>query len=326
MAGVLEIVGVGSDRRLWHSLRRLDGSGPRRFALVQDQAGGGPPVILDAGCSRSSEGALHVVAVGVNGDLWHTIRHARGAWQSYFGNVEDQTRSGPPYVQRVSILAIGTGLHVVGAAGWGLWHTFRHADGTWSRFDCIGNQSVGPTGLSEAAMGSEDGEHLLVIGIAERATMWFITATATRAEVLWDGPYRAVQHYASGGPAAFTTVSCAGAGGVAHVVAVGSDGQLWHNVFDRKSAALFTAFRPVAPRSTQGPPSFVDVGCASLDGRSVHVVGLGSDGQLWQTIRDADGTWQPTFDLVESQSLGGETCYLAVDCEAGGGGSNRPAP
>ena len=324
MAAVLEIVGVGSDRRLRHSLRRLDGGGQRTFALVEDQAGGGPPVILDAACSRSSEGALHVVAVGVNGDLWHTTRHVRGAWQSYFGNIEDPTRSGLPYVHRVTILAIGTELHVVGAAGWGLWHTFRHADGTWSRFDCIGDRSVGPTGLREAAMGSEDGEHLLVIGVAEYATMCFITATVIPAEVRWDCPYRAVQDYASGGPAGFTAVSCAGAGGFVHVVAVGSDGQLWHNVFNRNSAALFTAFRPVAPRSTQGPPSFVDVGCASVDGRSVHVVGLGSDGRLWQTIRDADGGWQPTFGLVESQSLVGETRYLAVDCEAGGDGGNGP--
>jgi hypothetical protein len=100
---------------------------------------------------------------------------------------------------------------------------------------------------------------------------------------------------------------------------VGNDGQLWHNVFDRDTAGLFTSFDPVAPRSTRGPPSFVDVACASSDGRSVDVVGLGSDGRLWHTTRNADGTWQPTFELVESPSSPSAASYHAVDSAAGEG-------
>jgi hypothetical protein len=322
MAGVLEVVGIGSDASLWHALRRPGGSWQPTAGPVRDRTSGGPSNLLDVACSRTTEGALHVVAVGVNGDLWHTIRDAHGAWQSYFGNVGDQARSGPPFVHSVSILGIGTGLHVIGAAGWGLWHTLRREDGTWSSFDCIGDGTAdGPRGLRESGIGSEDGKHLLAVGIAEHTTMWFITATASRAGARWDGPYRAVHDQAIGGPPGFTKVSCAGAGGVIHVVAVGNDGQLWHNVFDRDTAGLFTSFDPIARQSTRGPPSFVDVGCASDDGRSVHVVGLGSDGRLWHTIRNADGTWQPTFELVESPSSLRAASYHAVD-SAGGEGLN----
>ena len=321
-AAVLEVVGVGNDGRLWHAPRRPDGGWLPRAGPARDGTSGGPSMLLDVGCSRTSEGALHVVAVGDSGDLWHTIRDAHGAWQSYFGNIGDQARSGPPCVQRVSVLAIGTELHVIGAAGWGLWHTLRREDGTWSSFDCIGDGTFdGPRGLRESGIGSEDGKHLLAIGIAEHTTMWFVTAAASPAGARWDGPYRAVRDHSMGGPSGFTKVSCAGAGGVIHVVAIGNDGQLWHNVFDRNTAGLFTTFDPVAPQSTRGPPSFVDVSCASNDGRSVHVVGLGSDGRLWHTIRNADSAWQPTFELVESPSSGSAAGYCAVDC-AGGEGPN----
>ncbi len=319
MAGVLDVVGVGSDRSLWHALRHPDGSWQPMTGSARDEASGGPSILLDVGCSSTREGALHVVAVGVNGDLWHTIRDAGGAWQSYFANVGDQARSGPPYVHSVSVLGVGTGLHVIGAAGRGLWHTLRREDGSWSSFDRVGDGAVdGPAGLREAGIGSEDGRHLLAVGIAEHTTMWFITATANPAGARWDGPYRAVHDHATGGPSGFAKVSCAGAGGVIHLVAVGNDGQLWHNVFDRNTAGLFTTFDAVAPQSTRGPPSFVDVGCASDDGRSVHVVGLGSDGRLWHTRRNADGAWQPTFELVESpSSVISAGSYYAVDCAGG---------
>jgi hypothetical protein len=46
----------------------------------------------------------------------------------------------------------------------------------------------------------------------------------------------------------------------------------------------------------------------------LHVVGVGSDGNLWHTIRNPDGSWQSPFGLIGDQVSGRPPSFRAVAC------------
>jgi hypothetical protein len=48
-------------------------------------------------------------------------------------------------------------------------------------------------------------------------------------------------------------------------------------------------------------------------GSELQVVGI-AGGQLWHTIRNADGTWQSFFGLIEAQESNNPGAFSAVGC------------
>src|SRR5207249_8004315 len=85
-------------------------------------------------------GELHVCGATSDGHLWHTIRHADGAWGS-FGDVEGQAGERGTFVA-LAVAEVAGELHVCGATSDGhLWHTIRHADGAWGSFGDVEGQA-----------------------------------------------------------------------------------------------------------------------------------------------------------------------------------------
>ena len=75
---------------------------------------------------------LQLVASTSVGGVWHTIRHADGSWVPSFGDVKGQEANDPGYFAAVGCAGVGDELHVVGLTDvGGMWHTIRHADGSW---------------------------------------------------------------------------------------------------------------------------------------------------------------------------------------------------
>src|SRR6201996_3376658 len=96
-------------------------------------------------------------------------------------------------------------------------------------------------------------------------------------------------------------------------VAVGKDRNLWHvmrfeNGTWQRGMGLVEA--PVAG----GPAGFLGVGCAGT-GESLHVVGLGTDNQLWYALRKPDTTWTPQFEAIAGGPGGG---FKALACAVAG--------
>src|SRR5689334_16095641 len=50
----------------------------------------------------------------------------------------------------------------------------------------------------------------------------------------------------------------------------------------------------------------------------LHLTGVTDDGNLWHTIRFADGTWQPFFGNVKAQESNNPGPLYAVDCAVDG--------
>jgi hypothetical protein len=84
--GVLQLAGVTRDGRLWHTIRRADGSWTG-FGDVEGQAGDRGRFV-DVDCAGMGD-ALHLAGVTQDGRLWHTIRRVDGSWTP-FGDVEGQ--------------------------------------------------------------------------------------------------------------------------------------------------------------------------------------------------------------------------------------------
>jgi hypothetical protein len=52
-------------------------------------------------------GELQVVGVTHEGGVWHTIRHAAGTWQPFFGDVKGQESNDPGHFSAVGCAGVG---------------------------------------------------------------------------------------------------------------------------------------------------------------------------------------------------------------------------
>jgi phosphatidylserine/phosphatidylglycerophosphate/cardiolipin synthase-like enzyme len=317
MEFIFECAGVGSDARLWHTIRNADGTWSPQFGLVENQSAGGPPGFTAAGSAAVGD-AMQMVGVGTDGQLWHTIRNPDGSWSPQFGLVQSQSTGGAARYTAVACAGVGNKLHVVGVGiDQQLWHTIRHADGTWSRqFGLVESQSSGgPPGFTAVGCAGV-GHAMQLVGVGSDGQLWH---TIRHSDGSWQPQFGLVEGESGGGPSRFTAVACGGLGTALHVVGVGSDQQLWHTV--RYPGSWQAQFGPVADESGGGPGGYTAVGCAGVD-TVLQVVGVGTDQRLWHTVRYPD-SWQPQFGLVEGVCAGGPGAFAAA---AGSAGIGAGAP
>src|ERR1700761_3814666 len=100
----------------------------------------------------------------------------------------------------------------------------------------------------------------------------------------WQRGMGLVEAPVAGGPAGFLGVGCAGTGESLQVVGLGIANRLWHTI-RWGSGRWAPQFNQVSGPVKGGPPDgFKAVACAG-SGESLHVVGLGTDNQLWYALR-----------------------------------------
>jgi hypothetical protein len=243
--------------------------------------------------------------------IYHTVRHSSGQWQNYFGLVESEVSGGPPGFAAVGCAGTGDALQVVGVGTDAqLYHTSRKADGTWQNyFGAIASEvSGGPGEFVEVACGGVGGDmHVMATGFDQK-----LYHTIRDASGDWQSTFGLIESQVTGGPRAFETVSCAGVGGSELQVAAAA-GSIYHTIRDA-SGHWQNPFGVVESEVSGGPTQgFRAAGCAGA-GDILEVVGVGSDGELYHTIRNSDGSWQNFFGLIESQVTGGPLQFTAVGC------------
>ena len=125
---------------LWHKVRRLDGtwSPGSTVSLPSNEIPAAGELTLRVRNLRCAAVAdeLHLLAIdGRNKGLFHSVRHANGAWDG-IRQVSDVPRI--DHDHHVGCAVIGSDLHVVlGFDRNRLSHAVRHADGTWTRWERI---------------------------------------------------------------------------------------------------------------------------------------------------------------------------------------------
>jgi hypothetical protein len=293
----LHLSGVTADGRLWHTIRRLDGSW-FGFGDVEGQAGDRGTfrtVSVSSALNRSNENELHLSGVTADGRLWHTIRRSNGSW-TQFGDVEGQAGERGNFVS-VGIVGITRELHLAGVTDEGrLWHTIHRSDGSWTQFGDVEGQA-GERGAFSAvsvsvALSPAGDIELHLSGVTADGRLWH---TIRRPNGSWT-QLGDVEGQA-GDRGTFVSVGLAGVGNELHLAGVTDDGRLWHTI--RRSSGSWTQFGDVEGQAGDRG-TFVSVGLAGV-GDELHLAGVTDDGRLWHTIRRSNGSWFG-FGDVEGQA------------------------
>jgi hypothetical protein len=208
----LQVVAVDTTGVLWHTFRRADGSWVPAFGNVNQQASNGGSLHFgDASGATERNGSLHVIAVGTDGVLWHTIRHPDGSWVGAFDNVSQQNRAGLPFSKVHCALENTGSLQLVAADTTGvLWHTIRHADGSWvGAFGNVNQQESNGASLRFGAVSCAT-DTTGSLQLVARDTTGVLQHTIRRVNGSWVPAFGNVNQVESNGASVqFQTVSCA---------------------------------------------------------------------------------------------------------------------
>jgi hypothetical protein len=313
----LQVVAVDTTGVLWHTFRRADGSWVPAFGNVNQQANNGGSLHFgDASGATERNGSLHVIAVGTDGVLWHTIRHPDGSWQAAFDNVNQQESNGASLQFRAVSCAIernGT-LQLVARDTTGvLWHTLRHPDGSWqAAFDNVNQQNGASLPFSAVSCAIESTGSLHVVATDMSGVLWH---TLRHPDGSWVGAFDNVsQQNRAGLP--FSKVYCALENtGSLQLVAADTTGVLWHTI-RHADGSWVGAFGNVNQQESNGASlRFGAVSCATDTTGSLQLVARDTTGVLQHTIRRVNGSWVPAFGNVNQvESNGASLQFQTVSC------------
>jgi hypothetical protein len=166
--GDLHVLALDQNGGLWHTIRQADPpawSAPFDDVLgsvPSDPFAGSPGRARSVACATNSDGDLHVLLVGPVDDLWHTVRKANPPhWPDPWVQLTYSAGSvvpgeGPSLMPQAACATNPQGdLHVLALDESGrLWHTLRHADGTWPE-PFVDVAAKVPAAGSEAAVPGE---------------------------------------------------------------------------------------------------------------------------------------------------------------------------
>lgn len=254
------------------------------FSSIESQAGGIGGVRTAAIAAAGMGTDTHVVALGGDGRLHHTVRHADGTW----GEFRDMTPvvGELSRITQVSTVSIGNDLHVVAVADKRVFHTLRNAAGNWTPFVDVSGVSGPISGVTAAATASVGG-NLHITAIAGGKPFHTIR-NATGHWTAWGN----VQE-AAGATGPVSSVTMAGTGDDMQIVVATDNGARQYHAM-RKASGHWEPFTDLS--GVLGTMTAKSLGGAHVDGE-FQLSAVTSDGKILHTIRHADRTWSSTIPI-----------------------------
>jgi hypothetical protein len=277
---------------------------------------------LTASFDRTSE-----PAVETTDQLYHSVRRSDGGWLGMTGLLERGLDDGPSGFVGASATGLGDALELVAAGTDGeLYHATRWPDSSWEPFTALrgaGRLRPRPTAPFERIIGSVHGGPPQFYGAACAHARGLLHVVGLGCDghlchtVRW--PNGCWQHRfervpaIDDGQATVAAVACAGDRDALHLAALDSDGQLHYAI--RDGEGQWQDFERLGrDRLYDAPPRFAAIDCATVRG-CLQIIGVGSDGRLYHTLRWPDGTWQRYFGVLGGQEYGGAPRFaLGVGC------------
>ena len=265
---VMQLLGLTDVGGIWHTIRHADGSWQPSFGDVNGVEANDPGHFTAADCAGVNS-ELQVLGLTDAGRMWHTIRHADGSWEPSFGDVKNVEANDPGHFSAVSCAGVNGELQTVGLTDTGgMWHTIRHADGSWepSFGDVKGAEANDPghfSAVSCASVGGtrSGGGELHVVALTDDGKMWH---TIRFADGSWEPSFGDVKGAESNDPGHFTAVRCANVDGELQLLGLTDDGGMWHTI-RHPNGAWQPFFANVKSVEANDPGFFSAVGGAGVD-------------------------------------------------------------
>ncbi|MFI9645711.1 hypothetical protein ACIHAA_05350 [Streptomyces sp. NPDC052040] len=255
--GSAQVVGIGNDGNIWHTIRRADGSWQGWNILPAADNRNPGFAATDTAITGMPDGDAQIVAVGKDGYAYHTIRRADGSWQGWAAMAG--TDNGLVKASRVALAGMPDGSTQVllfGADGRMRLGT-RAANGSWTPWSVVkGVNAADFQGHGPAIAALPDGDSQIA-AIGNDGNIWVTTHRADGSWADWFTP-RGVSTQAMGA----TAVALTGMpDGTSQILAVGLDGNVYHSV---RGSDGFAPFRPLGGLR----------GAAAFPGDQVSIAGM----------------------------------------------------
>lgn len=275
---------------VYQGLRLSDGSWTD-FTDIQAGAGDVGGIKNWAVTAAGVGSDTHVIAVGGNGHLLHTVRSIDGTWTK-FGDI-NEVAGALANVTQISTVSIGNDLHVLVISDGKVFHTIRKADGNWTKFGDI-SAVAGPIGsVTDIATASVAGQ-LQVMAVTGGKAYHTIRNTAGHWSVWGDVAQ------AAGATGPITAVAMAGIGNDAHIVTTTDSGTRQYHTM-RKSTGSWDPFTSLS--GVVGTITTRSVSATHVDGE-LQLAFVTTANQILHTIRHADRTWNPTTPVTPTGITG----------------------
>ncbi|MBB2934679.1 hypothetical protein FHX82_001699 [Amycolatopsis bartoniae] len=277
-----QLVAIGNDGGVYHEVRNPDGRWTG-FQPLTDSSGG----VMKASAvaiTGDPDGSAQVLAIGGDGYVYHEARQASGNWTGF----QPIPGVGTPKMtaSAVSISADPDGSAQVLAIGndGGVYHQIRALNGNWSGFQPLTDSSGGVMKASAVAITADPDGSAQVLAVGGDG---YVYHEVRQASGNWTG-FQPVPGVGTARMAASAVSISADPDGSAQVVAIGNDGNVYHQI--RTKPGAWTGFQPVTGVGTPKMAASAVSITGAPDG-SAQLVAVGNDGNVYHRIRTAAGTW-----------------------------------
>jgi hypothetical protein len=272
---------------MYHQIRGADGAwtGFRALSGYQTTL---PGDAKDVAVASMADGSAQVVVVGADDVAYHQIRYPDTNW-SGFQPLSGLGTTVPAKAKAVSIAGRADGSAHVVIVGWDdrIYHQLRAADGTWSGFAALnGMDTPTPASGKEVAIATlPDGSaHLVIVGADD-----VVYHQLRSADGVWSG-FRPLAGNGTTLPAKGKRVSVAGSAEGAHVLIVGWDDVVYHQL--RAADGTWSGFAPLNGIDTTVPATAKDVAIGTHPDGTAQVLIIGNDDGMYHRVRSGT-SWTP---------------------------------
>ncbi|MFE2721611.1 hypothetical protein [Kitasatospora sp. NPDC059327] len=269
--------------QFFHQTRNADGTWSALGALT---GVGSAPQFNGYGESIAAapDGSAQVVGVGMDGNVYHTVRYISGGWQAW-GALTDL--SGRQMAASQVSIAVGpdnTAQVLAVGADNALYHEIRRPDGTWTGFQplTIADGSAMKAGHVSITVGPDGSAQVLAIGADGVAYHTVRAANGT-----WTG-FQPLTSSNGGAMQALDVSIAANPDGSAQALVIGADGRVYHEI--RRADGTWTGLTPIDGVGTSDMYATNAAITITPDG-TAQILAIGNDGNVYHRTRRPDGSW-----------------------------------
>ncbi|MEV6833814.1 CehA/McbA family metallohydrolase [Streptomyces sp. NPDC051133] len=217
-------------------------------------------------------------------------RHPDGSWTTpdpVPGVGTDPTFAGP----QAAVAAMPDGsTQLLGLRGDNsLWFTDRSEKGSWRAWRQLAGPGAGSRATPTAHAAATVAGTAAVRATGASKAVAPLVASGPTAGTLAAGPAGTAAGVVMAGSAFREAAIAALPDGSSQIIATGIDGTLYHQV--HQADGRKTGFAPVPGKNGGTSWTAVKAAIAGMSDGSAQILGFGSDGNMYLTVRRADGTW-----------------------------------